>query len=802
MPMCSAGSVRTALALCWLVVVGLALLAPALARGTKLGPYDLLTSYGLGYVPGATIRNAVNSDQIQLFLPWTTLAWNQVHHGHWPLWNPYSVLGMPLAFNWESAPFSLPTLVSYLVPVRFAFDAAMVVKLTLAGSGTFVLCRVLGTTVLPAAFAGTVYELSGAFSGWLGWSTSGVLALMGWVLAGAVLVIRGDRRVTGVALLAVALAFSIYGGYPESTIDVLLALGIFACIMVLWNPGRRGRDRTVRRPGAVRGPLAGIAIGTLAGLGLSAPLLLPGTQLALGSVRTVPTPSYVALPTHDLVGLAFQGFYGLPMLGNHYFGDSNYYATASYVGVTALVLAVVALLRLWRHPEVAALALVALACVAIVYVEPVARLVDRLPEAGSLYWGLATIPLDLVLAVLAALGLEEVIRSRTERGAVRALTWVWGVAATGLTALFLWVLFTLKRLPPVGAHERLWSFVWPAGQVVVGLMATWVLVRYSRDPPSRSWKLRISPARAASGAFLVAETGFLLWAGAPLWSSSPTSFTATRAEASLEHVVGDSRVGFGSCPSGADSFTDLGILPDANVGYGVDEFAVYDPIMPRSYLRSWASTTNQPHIAQISDSLGVFCPAVTNASEARRYGITFILEPPGVAGPPGTRLVAAPGGEGLFRVNDVSLATVVPNKAVSPHSSNTEAPLAVDRPDPATWRVPLNESRPSVVHLRITNVPGWHATIDGRSLTLSPWQSVMFQVDVPAGRHVLVLHYWPTTFTLGIVLAACSGAGLLLAIVIPPLGRAKRVRRAERSPTGRDSAADKSDAHQEQADIH
>jgi len=753
----------TALALCWLVAAGLALLGPALAKGAALGPYDLLRVYGLGRVPGVTVHNAVSSDQIQLFLPWTTLAWNQVHHGQLPLWNPYNALGMPLAFNWESAPFSLPALVSYLVPVRFAFDAAMAVRLVLAGSGTFVLCRVLGTGVLPATFAGTVYELSGGFSVWLGWSTSGVLALMGWVLAGAVLIIRGDRRVSGVILLAVSLAFSVYGGYPESTVDVLIALGLFACAMVLWRPGRRGEDRAVRRP------LLGVAIGTLAGLGLSAPLVLPGAQLALGSVRTVPTPAYAALSAHDMVLLAFQGFDGLPMAGSHYFGDSNYYATASYVGVTVLVLAAVAVARRWRRPEVAGLALVSLACLAIVYVEPFARLADHVPEVGSLYWGLATIPLDLVLAVLAALGLEEVIRPEHERGAIRVLAWTWMLAAVVLAVLFLHVVLSAKQLSPADAHERLWSFAWPAGQVASGLVATGALVRYYRSRAGQSRKLPISPACAAAGVFLLVETGFLVWAGAPLWSSSPASFAATPAEVSLQHIVGAARAGFGSCPSGVASFTDLGILPDANAAYGVSEFALYDPSMPRAYLQSWAAATRQPSISQLADPLGVFCPAVTDVAEARRYGITFILEPRGVAGPPGTHLVATPGGEGLFRVDNVSLATDGPIRASS-RSPAIGTILRVDRPDADTWRVDLDEAHRSVVYLRLTDVPGWQATIDGRPLAVKSWQGVMIQVDVPAGRYVLVLHYWPTAFTAGLVLAVITAILLLAAAIIAHRG--------------------------------
>ena len=245
-PRRAAGLVPTALALLWLLIVGLALLTPALTKGDALGPYDYLTIWGLGSVAGTPIHNVVDSDLVQLFLPWTTLAWNQVHQGHLPLWDPYSLLGLPLAFNWQSAPFSLPALAGYLVPVRFAFDLALVVKLVLAGSGTFILCRLLGVGIFSAAFAGTVYELSGAFSGWLGWSAAGVLALMGWTLAGVVLVFRGDRR--GIPLLATAIAFSIYGGYPEASLFLLIALGLFALTMILWRPGHTSNDEAAQQP--------------------------------------------------------------------------------------------------------------------------------------------------------------------------------------------------------------------------------------------------------------------------------------------------------------------------------------------------------------------------------------------------------------------------------------------------------------------------------------------------------------------------------------------------------------------------
>ena len=169
-------------------------MAPALAHGASLGPFDLLSRYGLSSRSGVVVHNSLSSDQIDAFIPWTNLAWTQVHHGHLPLWNPYSALGMPLAFNWQSAPFSVAAVVGYLFPVHLAYTAQVLVTLVIAGTGVYVLGRVLGLGVLGCTMAATVYELSGPFMGWLGWPVATVMSFAGWLFVAAILVVRGERR--------------------------------------------------------------------------------------------------------------------------------------------------------------------------------------------------------------------------------------------------------------------------------------------------------------------------------------------------------------------------------------------------------------------------------------------------------------------------------------------------------------------------------------------------------------------------------------------------------------------------------
>jgi uncharacterized membrane protein YfhO len=108
--------------------------------------------------------------------------------------------------------------------------------------------------------------------------------------------------------------------------------------------------------------------------------------------------------------------------------------------------------------------------------------------------------------------------------------------------------------------------------------------------------------------------------------------------------------------------------------------------------------------------------------------------------------------------------------------------VAVTHGGPASWKVVTHAASSQVLRLRITNLPGWHATIDGRPLAVTPYAGVMLQARIPAGTHTVELHYWPDTFTDGLVLAGASSLALGVALIV---GRARRGR--SRARPGRHS---------------
>ncbi len=745
-----------ALGLAWVIVAGVFPLLPALFHGVALGPYDILSAKGLTSIPGASVHNASQHDLIAQFIPWSTLAWNQVHQGHLPLWNPLNGLGVPLAFNWQSGVFSLPSLIGYLMPLRLAFTTGVLLTVVLAGSGAYVFARVLRLGVMASTLVGTIFVLSGPMFSFLGWADTSVGSWAGWMFAAALLVMRGRRRVLWVCALALTIAMSVYAGHPETTFLILLALALFV-VVVLVQQILRGEPwaRELRTA-------CSIGVAGLTGAALSAPLLLPGLQVIYQSGRTN-TGNYesISIPDHSLLQFIFQGFDGYPTSSSHWFGSVSYEWTAFYVGVIALALAIVAIGTRWSRPEVPALVTIIVVLGTLYLVPSVDSFIGRLPIVGDVLLSYGTLPMAFAVAVLAGIGLDSVIRGHTEPR-VR----LWAAASFGgfaFVLLALW-LFGRGHLPADEAGIRDASFVWPAVATMLGLLVIALLDQAVRRNNGQG-QMRL--ARSAAAVLVICETAFLVSSSLPLWTSLSHPPPTTPAVASLQRTVGSALVGLGVSQCVTSTFfggPEPGVLPDANVLFNIHELAIYDTVIPNGYFTSWKGLTG----SEGGDPyFNLFCPAVTTINTARTFGVGYVLEPDGSDGPARSILVGHYGDEVLYRIPGSARATLVPSNAKSglPPSEATGRPIAVQTPDPATWQMSTHALAPTVLRLRLTNVPGWHATIDGRSLSLEPYEGIMLQARIPPGRHKIVLQYWPTTFTLGILVAALAALGIVVALL-------------------------------------
>ena len=320
----------------------------------------------------------------------------------------------------------------------------------------------------------------------LGWPLASVWSWGGWAFAAIFLVLRGTKRPQAIAFLAVIIAFAIYAGNPEDEALFAMSAVIFTLAMLLRRAPALGGSGPVIRP------VVDLAISAIAGAALAAPLILPGLQLGQGSNRSAVGPDLFpkGLPPKDLFHLIFQGFDGLPVLHSQWFGLSAYAATSAYLGVIVLVLAATGVVLRWKQPEVSSFAVLAVATGLLVFTPPLVSLLDS--TVARIYWIFALTPLALAIAVLSGAGMDVLVESM----ASGASDVSWGSDSPGMGVLIgiIW-LVARRGLTPSQGSIRAHSFIWPALEVIVGLLVVWMLAKVAKR--TRVFRLRPgrSPAR-------------------------------------------------------------------------------------------------------------------------------------------------------------------------------------------------------------------------------------------------------------------------------------------------------------------
>ena len=272
--------------------------------------------------------------------PYFKLAQQAIQHGEWPLWNPYSGMGAPLAadlsagvftfFNWVSVPF--PPLIGWTLV--FAF------RIGLASLGFFRLARkVFQIDLFLSLFLALLWVSGGEFvTGGNLWNIN-TIALIPWFFSGVFLILK---RQNGFWPLALAFVFMLTGG---GLLDLLLT-GIFLAlflIIYLWR--MRSEARRILELG-----IAGIF-----GLGLSAFYLWPLLEMR---INAAPMWQGRSLPVfNDWRFLFFHFFRNLQFeIPNPQFADMNFNHSVSPLVAVGLFLFFKNYKKMERLPQTIGLA--------------------------------------------------------------------------------------------------------------------------------------------------------------------------------------------------------------------------------------------------------------------------------------------------------------------------------------------------------------------------------------------------------------------------------------------------------------
>ena len=400
---------------------------------------------GLG---GPATHNWLLDDTYTSELPSTILFKQELMNGEGTGWNPYEAGGTNLGNVPNQALFSPLTIPYYLLPTWIAPAYGRLLEIVCAVAGSFLFLRRLRLSPAAAVTGGLVFAGSAFMVSWVGFPQTRVAAfipVLFWTLERLV----QERRVRDAALVAVPVASLLLGGFPSVMAYAMLTAGIYTVVRLLASykedPARSPKRLLLTALGALAGTAAGAGLAMFQMVGF---LYFYPTWLVEGRAQT----AQMHLAAINLLETFSPWVFGtanvtqLPL----FILPPNLVEAMSYISAAAVVLVLVALAMPRRGrallPRGVWILLFALATswTLLIYVggAPL-ELLQKLPVSRALfaanYIGRSRSILDFLLAVLAAVGFDLLLRRRAELGRLTgrlALLRLWPIVlGAGILAL-------------------------------------------------------------------------------------------------------------------------------------------------------------------------------------------------------------------------------------------------------------------------------------------------------------------------------------------------------------------------------
>jgi hypothetical protein len=481
--------------------------------------------------------NRLLGDVSGFYYPYLSFTIANMRAGQLPLWNPDLFGGMPFFAANQAALLYPINLICYWFGPNHFWLAAALLRLLVAGGGTYALARRFGTSTLGALLAGGVYMFAAFNVVWLHFAIHNVAALLPLaLLLIARLAARPARR--DVLALAGVVAAQMLGGHPEMSLFFLVVCAAFAAAWLPWRRptgwqmGRHGDTQTRRQEdqGLPKLPVSRSPWWAMAGRRWLLVVLAIALGLGLSAVQWVPTLDLI----HTSATLHERGFAadrgrapaadfaplgGIPRAGwdnlRHWLlliapelwgspaGDqirtwlpekTNYNEMASYVGLVVLPLTLVGVWRGRNRRAARFFGALLLISLLLLYPLPGLRRIGYLPLLDVAYGFRFGLGITLGAAILAGLGLDRLLA-----GGWRELRWV-ALALAALVALNLAIVYdlwggtrvswALGRVPSEAERRTIAEvYVWSNWRLFVpalaGVLAVLALVAARARPIAR-----------------------------------------------------------------------------------------------------------------------------------------------------------------------------------------------------------------------------------------------------------------------------------------------------------------------------
>lgn len=656
-----------------------------------------------------------------------------------PWWNPYEGIGTPLAGEMNSGALFPPNVLLALSTGPMYLHVFLE---AVAGIATYLLLRRLRLSRLTSTAGGIAFALNGTFA-WLFHSPGNPVAFLPLALLGVEIILSdvGTRRWRGSVVLAVALALSLYAGFPETAfLDGLL--------IALWVLVRAVQLRRT----AWKGFVWRIGTGTVAGLLLALPILVAFVDyLQHASVGghggtfahyTEPGTSMPPFLLPYVYGPIFAWFTRSPGGPESVFWGS----AGGYFGAALCLFALVGVVgRRDRALRIALATWVLVGMARTFGVGPFLALLNLIPGVKSTaFFRYAPVSWELAVIVLAAFGLEEVMARRSLKQLL---------VAGG--AIVLAALIAYRGAQPgirdVSAAPHVHSTALAALAWTILVAICICGIAYFAPQKAR---------RAALGAVLVIDA-FAMFI-VPEFSAPRSASVDTKPVSFLVSHLGIQR------------FYTLGPLaPDYGSYYGIASVAINDLPIPKAYGKyineHLDANTDPPTFTgfnqQSPTGPSAAAELMANLAGYREIGVKYVLASTG------TQIPAAPDGTILPRVFTDGQVDIFQVPGALPLFQGAGCTFRS-----VTWNSAAADcSRATSVVRRELSMPGWTAQVNGHTVPVGETQGVFQQIRLPAGASQVSFSFSPPHINLAYLGFA---VGCLMVLAPVALRRPRTQKRA------------------------
>lgn len=706
--------------------------------------------------------------------------------GELPLWNPWSMAGVPWLGNPQSGAFYPPNWLYLLLPSTVCANWLVVLHHWWAGFGLYLLGRRCGLSWIAAlgagiCFLGAPYMMAQTCEGHV--SQVCLMAWAPWMWLAYERIRMGLRG--GIPAAAFVMSMAFFCGHVQELFYLVL---IFSFCSV-WDafPGPLIAGTPVRPLIFLKWMGAGLLTGGMV-LVEFLPVYSYLRNAARASGITVAQASYGSLEPASLWQLLDPLAYGGPQnsLDKNSYWWGSYWETLLYFGVAPLLLAVWALIGSPRRYPVLRLAVIALIAILFSFGDdtPVFPYLHRFTPGIGMFRApmRALFHASLAISLLAGFGLDHLLTAArsselTQRQRPQA---VW-VLLAGIFGL-VYVLATLA-IPPFG---RIASGVYPqihwlqcSGYLLAAAVTIVMMLRF----PNRALTL--------AGAILLIFTADLAWHARAITRTIPLS-SWRQNNAILKQIarhIGPYRLLAPQFLVSDREAWQRGIAkiqayePVPLVRWGEFFAALYPAADPARMLTGFHDFKLDKYRASLLNLLGVKYAAVVGHDDPIPAGWKLVkrdkiqlettlrdVTPKGIKYTLLENEQVMPRAFVLHRVHPVrsgreafeALKTFDPRQAIIVGDNFPELPQELAQADkseptpveivsykPTQVRLRTELSQPGVLCLTDFYYRGWWATDNGADIAIHPGNLVFRAIPLSPGKHDIVMEFSPPGMKLG-----------------------------------------------------